>query len=178
MPSHRLCHYWKQTEPLRVERRIRQYLADIGRGLPKVKARICPESLRKPKKTLWGPAMARQPLTADFLVRYQAAGSGICGKQCGSGTGLLSEHSDSTLPPPISYIPQVLHTHSFTYQRHYMTVTPDGITHHTTKHINKYRLHTGLDSNRDTSKYKPKSLPFHQPTQRFASNIHVRTDFI
>jgi len=120
----------------------------------------------------------RRPSMAHSSATHRRISSSISGLFVGFvvnsvvvGQGyLFTEYSDSPTPhPPFSFIPQKLHTHSFTYQIHYMIVTPDGITHKTTKHISKYRPQTGLDSNRDPSEYKPKSLPFHQPTQWFAS---------
>lgn len=172
------CRYWKQTEPLRVVWRIRRYLADISRGLLKVMARICSESLRKTKKTLRGPAMAHPSAPHR---RFSGSIPGRCMWDMWwtvwqwerSFFRILRFHPH---PHPFSYIPQVLHTHSLTYQRHYTIVTPDDITYNTTKHISKYRLRTGLDSNRDPSEYKPKPLPLHQPTQWFVSDIP--TDFI
>ena len=61
-------------------------------------------------------AVSRRHLTTEAWVRSQTSPCEICGGQSVTGTGF----SPSTSVSPVSTIPPMPHTHSFTYHRHYI----------------------------------------------------------
>jgi hypothetical protein len=66
-------------------------------------------------------AVSRRPFTAEDLVRSQVSPCEMCGGQSGTGTSF----SPGTSVSPVSIIPPMPHTHSFTYRRRCIILAAD-----------------------------------------------------